>query len=456
MGRSGFGIGMALAASLWAGPESGSLPTDAEIDAAVKELGSDAFPAREAAFARLLAWGTPFPEKVRARLPEKGEDPEIALQCARLDREIARARKKLEEEAFRDAILAKAKGSPDFRRHFGTLTAVLSGEIPGGNWSEPLTRLQFAADASRDPAVMDACGGVCAWLLARPPVEGDGEAGKIAFQWLVDRKDPRVTEAALKLVEDLSQNDKPHRGCDLWYFGELRGMAMSTLGLMKHPRVHEIALARLRDPSEHTFVRESAMGATLAAGDPRGFDIVLSCIGDRDEELQYSALEIVQPRLERVHAKPLMAAFEHLLNGAPASVGARRQTGYMVYELLIVLLGDAGDPAAAPLLARNIDVLDPEKMYPFYPEAPPGFWAANHDLRVRSAISLGKLKAREHAPALLGMLRSDAEPERAGAAEALGLLGDRAHLPALEPLLKDAGEPVRKAAQEAIGRLSRN
>lgn len=86
------GLSLALA--------GGEAPSPAQVREAVTELGSDEVEMREAAFRRLLAWGTDHPDAVLPALPPGSDDPEIARSLGSLRRQVRDALSLRECEAF--------------------------------------------------------------------------------------------------------------------------------------------------------------------------------------------------------------------------------------------------------------------------------------------------------------------------------------------------------------------
>ena len=106
-----------------------------------------------------------------------------------------------------------------------------------------------------------------------------------------------------------------------------------------------------------------------------------------------------------------------------------------------VMLGIAGDASYAPLFAKNLEKKCDDE-YGCYD-------------RARFALALGMLNALEYKPALLEMLNSPHDSDRAGAIWGLTLMKAADAAERIAKLQDDRDESVREAAVEALKEFGR-
>lgn len=165
-------------------------------------------------------------------------------------------------------------------------------------------------------------------------------------------------------------------------------------------------------------MRAAALNTLVVLDDRRAVEIAVAWLPGDDFSLRTAAANALRSRGKREHAPLVLAALE-----GPTDLGIRM--------VLLDALGRMGDPAAIPVLVREL----------------------KRESRHAAARALGAMKAREHAPAIAEMLKYPNAGDRSVAAQALGMMGDPAQIPALEALLADSEPHVRNAAEEALRQL---
>jgi HEAT repeat protein len=150
----------------------------------------------------------------------------------------------------------------------------------------------------------------------------------------------------------------------------------------------------------------------------------------------------------------LLPHVEKLLGDADASV--RREAVLAAAKLareqkqsttaIVRGLGDVQPPVVAAALQAAWTVQDAAQIAQKLPSLP-------RELKAEAALALARLKAADHAPAMLPMLGSDDVAQRVAAVRVLGEIGKPAQLDAVSKMLADAHPTVRRAAVLAIGKL---
>ncbi len=165
-------------------------------------------------------------------------------------------------------------------------------------------------------------------------------------------------------------------------------------------------------------MRAAALNTLVILDDRRAVEIAAAWLPGDEFALRQAAAHALRSRGKREHAPLVLAALE-----GPTDLNIRMT--------LLDALGHMGDPAAIPVLVREL----------------------KRESRHTAARALAAMKAREHAPAIAEMLKHPNAIDRSVAAQALGTMGDPAQIPALETLLVDPDPGVRNAAEAALRQI---
>jgi HEAT repeat protein len=214
-------------------------------------------------------------------------------------------------------------------------------------------------------------------------------------------------------VGDLSSRNRWRRAAAAVRLGEMRSEA-AVPGLV----------SLMEDESDD--VRMVAARSLAAIGDPAAVGALAAALADPS---RWTASTVAA---DLVEMGPV--AVPTLIAIAGAS-GASYPGAHEAAVTAIRVLGEIRDPAAAPVLVRQLEE------------------AADLNMRARAAAALGTVGGPLASPALRAALGDPAWQVRAQAATSLGALGDRASVPDLSAAIEDREWWVRRNCAEALARL---
>lgn len=249
-----------------AGPE----PFSGEVDRLVRDLGSDSFETREAAFERLREHGRKDKEAVLAALPIDG-DPEVLARAEQLRYALRFTLDQSTLDRVRGSALAASRGDADLERN----VEILFGELPGAITES----LQIAAGP---PRALDEASPFMG-LIEQYLGEHLAAKKKKAATVLVSLMALRTAGAQMAVIRSLENYGHPSAARALVEFfpqleGHARSEAIRMLGGARGEGVSAVLVPCLKDPDPN--VRASTLLSLGMIGDPASVERIGPLLAD--------------------------------------------------------------------------------------------------------------------------------------------------------------------------------
>lgn len=219
--------------------------------------------------------------------------------------------------------------------------------------------------------------------------------------------------------------------------------AVDALGAIGDPAAVDTLAGVARSPAVEPVTAQHAVLALGAIGDAKAAPIVVRMMFEERGGMSFypqAAFAAIQI------GKPMAARLLAVLEGKDAELETLVKDGKIVHGALYAkaaqLLGEVGGAEAVPALVNALA----------YKDADPGM---EQFVRVFSAESLGRLRAREGVAPISALLAKETDPDaRTRYCEALARIGDAVALPALKTAAASKGEwQEREGALVALSRL---